>query len=186
MTVRKRIREQAAKLPATANPGVVANAVLRDLADDELRDALRTALPYLVRDELRKSRHHSLGVADPRGRYAWKEPDPEPAPASLATVRARRAAGKAGFDAAQAKREREAALLATRISLGPGKWKELGDCTPTDLRALASHNHKRATENTARAAAYERLAADMQARGISRVRDYPDVAVIRDAIASAA
>jgi hypothetical protein len=183
MSVRLLIRKQVKRSPSSASPAAISAAVVRALPEDELRPALRLALPYLVRDEVRKLRHNAIGAASPRGRYAWRDPEPAMPPAALSGAQ-RRAAAQRASDAAQAKIEREQALLATPLMIDRGRWKPLGDCTPTDLRTVAKGNRARAAENTERAAIYERLADDMDAKGIALVRDYERVDLVRQAIAA--
>jgi hypothetical protein len=149
----------------------------------EVQAALAAALPYLVRDEVRKVRHNTVGASAGRGKYNWDAPPvTEHSPARVQRLRS---AGRKGFDAAQARRDREAELLKTPVALGKGRWKALGDCTPADLRELAAQSRARADENVARADGYERLAREMEQRGVETVSGY-DVAAIRDAFSNAA
>lgn len=179
MNIRGLIRREATRHPGSS-PAQISAAILAQLPDADLRAALQTALPYLARDEVRKVRHHALGVPD---RSTYARPDPPPPPADLTGPR-RRAAARKASDAAQAKLARTKAFLATGVSVN-GTWKTLGDCTPTDLRALARESKRRAAENAARAEGYERLAKDMEREGIALVRDYEEVGLVRQVFAAA-
>lgn len=176
MSIRKRIR---AALEGThdPSPAAVAAVVLDALPDEELRPALAQALPYLVRDEIRKERMRSIGT--PPSEWAPRPDTGRPRPADQKTweeqatpkdVTKLREAGRKSAQVNAERRERESALLRTPVSVG-GDWKALGDCTAADLRLIASHHRKHAAENERRARGYERLADTMERAGAKHVRE---------------
>jgi hypothetical protein len=170
--IRERIRQQIRDGQQT--PAVISDRIVPHLTDAEARAALLIALPYLVRDEIRKFRADAL---DPERPHRRGEPasrwDPRPVPERVAqAARARRAAGQKAADASQATRDRNAELLRTPIAVAPGEWKTLGECTPGDLRAVAREQIKRATENQRRADGFIRLADKLEQTGAATVADY--------------
>lgn len=178
MTIRARIR--AAIRGGEQSPQAISAAIIPQLDVRQLRDALAAALPYLVRDEIRKYRHDALGDREgERGTEdrRWREPNsgelevPQSQLPSAVAERSQRLrdAGRRGFDAAQAGRERNRALLATPIAVGKGVWKQLGECTPEDLRTVARGLRVRAAENEKRADGFERLARKLDAAGATTV-----------------
>lgn len=177
MSVRQRIRDRLEQGGDLA-PAKVASDVLKALRDDELRDALAVALPYLVRDESRKQRHKAIGKppttneADPAYRpsdiEAWKD-----------RAERRQQASRAGATKAAKIRERRAALLETPMSIN-GEWKPLGDCTADDLRAIAQGLRKDISQRRARADGFERLADELDSRGVDTVEAI-DASEVREA-----
>lgn len=190
MTIRERIREQLRA--GHQDPALLSALIIPALTDQERTDALHAALPYLVRDEIRKVRHDAYGLRDTRtvdghdrGDVTRRWQDPETGviahPAATATdadadavaarAKRRRESGRAGFDASQQRREREQVLLRTPIHVH-GVWKTLGECTAEDLRAVAVDHRKRAAEGTRRADGFDRLADSLDRAGAVTVADY--------------
>lgn len=164
---RKTIREklQAGHDP---QPAKLADAIATECPEEYLRLALSQALPYLVRDEIRKVRHAALGRRGTqdgrpsRGEEAWKAvASADPAdPAEQPSEGARARGGTMAFS-----------IFQVPVSLGPGHWKYLGDCTREEILEAGQHLEQRATENQARADGYKALAEEMESAGADQVRD---------------
>lgn len=178
MSVRPKIRTRIAR-GGDLSPAAVSRDVLAALPDDQLRDALAQALPYLVRDEIRKVRHDSVGQPDTRnrGREAWDAlADPDAEPEALprrykkADLQARRQSAQQNIKGAHEKREAQSALMRTPLSVN-GEWKPLGDCTAEDLRAIATSHRKDASERDAKARGFEQLADALVDAGATTVSD---------------
>lgn len=185
--VRARIRARCAG-EGNPSPAVVSQDVLDDLADGELRAALKVALPYLVRDEIRKLRHDAIGKAPDRGgaeARQWEgmaQPGgeiPKRRQEAAETAAKLRAAGRKGQQASQARRDHEAALLSIPISIR-GEWKALGQCTAEDLHAIADAHQEDADQRAAKAEGYRNLARLVQDAGVATVRGL-DAAKAREA-----
>jgi hypothetical protein len=182
VTIRNRIRARirAAIQDGEQDPAAITNLIIPDLTTAERTQALYAALPYLVRDEIRKLRHVAYGTREgERGDVTrrWQDPDTgEIAQATppievAARAQVQRAAGRRGFDASQERRDREQVLLRTPIHVH-GTWKTLGECTSEDLRAIAHDHRKRATETSRRADGFDRLADSLDRAGAATVADY--------------
>ena len=68
-------------------------------------------------------------------------------------------------------REAHEAWLRERISVAPGVYKMMGDCTAADLRYAAEKRRELAAANMVRAEQYDALADDMERNGAATVRD---------------
>lgn len=169
MSVRARIRERV-QAGGAPEPAAIARDVLKALPDDELRDALAIALPYLVRDEIRKQWGAAIAPPPTRGgdgpkpcerdRYATPDHDERQAQ--------RRSAGQKGGERFLAAQERRERLLAVPINVC-GSWKPLGDCTAADLGDIADALDNRAAQIRARCERLWELAERIRTRGLERV-----------------
>jgi len=65
-------------------------------------------------------------------------------------------------------------LLSTRIPVGDGKWKLLGDCNVEDLSYAASERETLAAQNTAAALRYRTLASVLARSALPKVSDVSD------------
>lgn len=162
--VRSHIRELIAEHP-TMDPAAVAVSVIERLSEDELRLALRVALPYLVRDETRKLRYVALGTPPVRGLETW-----EGFGGAARSETVRESASKGG-QATKVKQEAQAAILRVPIPVGLGQTKPLGDCTADDLRNAAALQQERADQAGDRADGYRRLAKSLKRRKASTVSE---------------
>ena len=176
MTIRARIR--ALIRDGHQAPQQISSRIIPTLTTDEMREALHAALPYLVRDEIRKFRHDAISPArDDEGgdpAHRWHAPLDRSAAIrrGIEAARRRRAAGQKAADASQATRDRNAALLRTPVCIDGTTWKTLGECTPEDLRSVAREHGKRAAENQRRADGFLRLADKLEQAGASTVAEY--------------
>jgi hypothetical protein len=163
---RKAIREKLQE-GHDPQPAKLADTLAAECPVEYLRLALSQALPYLVRDEIRKVRHAALGRrgASPRankGAETWEaiasaDPaDPDEQPSKGARARG----GTAAFS-----------IFQVPVSLGVGHWKYLGDCTREEILDAARHLERRAAENQSRADGYQALASAMENAGVNHVRD---------------
>ncbi len=149
-------------------PAKIADTIADEVPSKYLRLALSQALPYLVRDEIRKLRHAAFG------RHAEESTDgAKRAAPSDALVAA--ASGEEVDEPTEGAKARGGTLAFTiyqvPVSFGPGHWKYLGDCTREEMLDCARSLKERAAENQARADSYQELADYMQAEGIEVVRD---------------
>lgn len=165
--VRKAIREKLQE-GHDPQPAKLADTLAEECPEEYLRLALSQAMPYLVRDEIRKVRHAALGRrgtqdGEPsRGEETWREvaeADPDD-PAEQPSEGARARGGTLAFS-----------IFQVPVSLGVGHWKYLGDCTREEILNAAQHLQRRAAENQTRADGYTALAEEMESVGAEQVRD---------------
>lgn len=75
----------------------------------------------------------------------------------------------------KARAERQAAEptngLQQRVCITPGNWKILGDCTDSELTAMADFRRRVAAEHLGVAATYDRLAESVRAAGVETVSE---------------
>lgn len=151
------------------SPAKIADALAEEVESRYLRLALSQALPYLVRDEIRKLRHAAFG----RHSETRSDTGGKRVPPSDALVAA--ASGEPVEQPTEGAKARGGTLAFTiyqvPISFGPGHWKYLGDCTREEVLEGARHLAQRAAENQARADSYQRLAEHMEKAGVDVVRD---------------
>jgi hypothetical protein len=172
--VRARIRARIADASGDS-AAAISRYVLTRIPDGELRQALEVALPYLVRDEIRKWRFDMLGKQPIRGVEDWEQLEKPtgngPARYAEAARASREGAAKAGAQRGAQLRQ-QALIMRTPVTLADGRAKQLGDCTPADLRSVATGLRRRAWEYDDRAERYERLAKALEEQGASVVADY--------------
>ncbi|MFG2638549.1 hypothetical protein ACGFX8_32975 [Streptomyces sp. NPDC048362] len=174
------------------DPHALADEILDRIDDCDLRPALGQVLTGMVREEIRISRNGGLPPlpsaplpspkpAGPRltlhtqpqvmtespvpvvRSTAKKPPTPTPArpPGYSAKVAAIRAAGPK--------------WLGHRLhtSADPREWKQIGDCSFSDLMFAVRQRREQAARTTAKADWFENLAELVHAHGVGRVRDLP-------------
>jgi hypothetical protein len=73
--------------------------------------------------------------------------------------------------------------LRASVNVGTGQWKRLADCTPDDLRYMATVRYQQAKANEAAAERYRKLGLACQEKGVAIVAELP--AEIGKAILSA-
>lgn len=159
-------------------PAAIADTLAQECPDEYLRLGLSQALPYLVRDEIRKVRHQVLGRADrsvgedAADAITKAKLDPKAAPGSAGRpeTSATRPGGSSAFT-----------VFDVPISVGRARWKRLGDCTREDIEIAVSLLKRRAAENQARADAFARLLRTMSRRRVETVGDL-DPAKVRDLV----
>lgn len=76
-------------------------------------------------------------------------------------------------------RDPNRSILNQRMAVGPGQWKLLGDCTPTDLRSMARFRRAKAAEQEEWHTRFVRLADAVAACGAGVVAELPLEAVER-------
>lgn len=151
-------------------PEAIAKLVLDRVKANQRADALRQALPALVRSEFLRG---SPGFS------------PTSTPARQGTVEdhGTRAGGGPTSSKVAAIREHWRAVLRQRIAVGDGEYRMLSDCTALDLEAAAERRRQHATQTLARATQLDALAALVREHGVSTVGELPDTA-LRPAVTS--
>lgn len=144
-----------------ADPGAIADKVAESIPSHALRAALRVTLRSHVRQVIRESRPRSAPDFQPSG-SGHRRPDTQTAPA---------AAGRSSK--VRAIREGWQRQLDAPVHVGESHWKYFGDCTYTDLYAMADERQKNAAENQAWAHHYHRVAALLTEYAVDTVRDLP-------------
>lgn len=145
------VRERVKALMASSDindPREMAEVVLEDMREDELRAALAETLPGYVRVCFHQ--------------YQVPQREPESKPAS----------NTHGSTASGSRWDHITAVHSRRVCPA-GQWKTLGDCVRDDILALAEQRRSQAAFNTAVADGFEELARRMAARGARRVSDIP-------------
>jgi hypothetical protein len=158
-------------------PAKLADAIAEECPEEYLRLALSQALPYLVRDEIRKVRHAALGRRGTkggatRGMEAYEQVAKENPkdPALKPSEGARAQGGTLAFS-----------IFQVPVSLGVGYWKYLGECTREEILEAGQHLERRAQENQSRADGYKALAEAMEEAGADKVSDL-DGEQVRDLV----
>lgn len=144
------------------NPDWLVEAVLARVTEADREEALRQALPSIIREAAARER-----MANPI------------TPSAAMPTKAR------GSWKVQAIREEWQRALRNRIHVGPGDYKFLGDCTYDDLLFAASERMAIADKNAAIARSYNALAALLTEHDAKTVRDLP-AEVLAPAIGCAA
>jgi hypothetical protein len=138
---------QAALTGNDPDPHAIAADVAESLSLADVREALRTVLPYFVRKEMSR-RQFSTAPALRPGSARWDN------------VAELHAAG-------------ELTLLRARV-FAHGAWKFLGDCTSEDVQDIAAQRQDAAARNIAAAERFEALRVAMGRRRATTVRDLPE------------
>lgn len=144
------------------NPDWLVEAVLARVPEGEMAEALRQALPSIIREAA--ARERSANPIAPSSSMPTKAP---------------------GSWKVQAIREEWQRALRNRIHVGPGDYKFLGDCTYDDLLFAAAERTAIADKNAAIARSYNALAALLTEHDAKTVRDLP-AEVLAPAIGRAA
>jgi hypothetical protein len=135
------------------DPDAVAKLVLDRIDPADYADALRQALPYLVRRDFRRYNEpwtvHSMPADE---QPAASTPTPPRASSKRARIRE--------------------AWLADRVRVLDG-YKRIGDCTIDDLEHAASERRKHAEATLARAEQLDALIALMREHRATTVRELP-------------
>ena len=135
-----------------ADPGVLADLVLHQIAKKDRDEALAQSLRTFVRQVFSEGR--LITHIDVTGR--------------VADVQSGRSAKVEGI------REHWRRALRDPINVGKGSWKLLGDCDATDLLFVADFRREQADRNSAKAAQYDGLRKLLEEHGVEMVRDLPD------------
>lgn len=149
---------------------LVCNDIIDGLDDDEVRCALRMALPLYAGALLRQRRSLALS---PHG-YAAELLEVELAEVELSEPKVvpkqgpsrRKQAERAGYDWRCA--------LDAQVNLGPNRWKLLRDCNRSEIDAQVQKLHNQIAANKCRADLYEALAKAMADAGVELVGDLDD------------
>jgi hypothetical protein len=178
-----------------SDPHAIAPEVLRRLDDADLRPALGECLPAMVREVIRSSRNGGGGflagplpasppsLPSPRLTLHTRPDKPEAPevmsehPGSGPMVSAGRLPARRPGRSAKVAAIRAAGpkwlndLL--RTAADPRGWKQIGDCSFSDLMFAVAERREQAARTSAAAERYERLAELVRSHGVERVRDLP-------------
>ncbi len=137
----------------SSDPGVLADEVLDAIDPRDYGAALRACLRTIVRRAFSDQRRQALGPQTDEGGQA--EPVESVPSAKVRAIRSVRA------------------LLETRVNVGEGQHKHLGDCTVADLSAAAQLMRAQAAAQARRANQYDNIAVLLNRHHGRRVSDLP-------------
>ena len=138
------------------DPRAIAEQVATSTPEQHLRAAFESLLVEHVRSILGQQRNKALSAATRQG--------------ASAKLRGRR--------------DWWASVLESRLYVGAGNWRMLGDCTATDLQFAAKQRREDAEREMGRARTYDTLRSALRVHRVATVAELPpDVltpAVLRD------
>lgn len=147
-----------------ADPGVIAEAVIVRIPDEELRDALHQTMRYFVRQIISE-----LRIAN----------SPQPGPITGPMPARARSAKNIAI------RQDWQSRLHDRVHVGGSEWKLLRDCTYDDLMAVARERSDLALRNALWADTYEGWASLLASHRVAVFGDLP-ASVLETALSRAA
>lgn len=152
--LRTLVRE-VSRTSTLANPGALADEVMRRIPEGESREALRQALRVFVRQVISEERPkgspgHPGGI--------------NPVPSRASSSRS----SKVG-----AIRDGWQRHLRARYHVGASEWARLGDCTRDNLFFIADDLDRKADQNKAKARGIRSLAAALTDHDVAKVSDLP-------------
>lgn len=177
------------------DPHALAEEILDQIDDADLRPALGQVLASMVREEIRDSRNGGglppmpsrptttppPSTSGPRLRLHTQRDAPQvlmerPGGYTVSLPSPRQSVKPAPSAKVAAIRAAAPKWLGERLNTGAdaGEWKRIGDCTFTDLMFAVSQRREQAARTSAAADRYERLAELVQAHGVELVRDLPE------------
>lgn len=134
------IRDVSGTLPDAATPADIAQAVIDKAGDDLAKQFLLELITAMVGDVLRLDRRAGLNA----GRHS-------------------------GSKKVARRRDWWARTLQTRVAVGGGQWKRLGECTVDDLRHCILERQLLITQIEGQISNYGGLIASMEKHGVAVV-----------------
>ena len=166
INIRRVIRDTAADLDGI-DFAVIADAVVDRVPPHLMREALRQALPLLVRDVMADYRPRSIT-------RSTRAPQPQTGPRRvLGSGAPSPSPTLSGSRKGSEIRDAWQRVLEAPYSIAPGRQKRLGDCGYDDLQYVAEQLDVLAERNRRRAAGFRELAALLTDHDRSIVRDLP-------------
>lgn len=191
--LRRLVRDVLATSPLT-DPHALADEVLSQIDEADLRPALGQVLASMVREEIRASRNG--GLPPTFSRPSTTSPPPasgprltlhtqrdvtqtlteQPGGYTVSLPKPRQGARPARSAKVAAIRAAAPKWLSERLNTGtePGDYKRIGDCTFEDLMFAVEQRREQVVRTAAAADWYERLAELVRTHGVELVRDLPE------------
>lgn len=136
-TLSELIREVAATMPSSATPSDIAQAVINKAGDDLARQYLLELVTATVYTRLAQSRNAALSGS-------WTATNSPPPTAKPSAKQAR-------------VRDWWSGVLSKRVPVGEGEWKEIRDCTVTDIEYLIADRRARIASIETRIGNYQKI-----------------------------